>query len=293
MTQNHSKLSDDDLLRLLSKEEDRLPRAAVDELLRRLPGLRPRLTQIIEDEGRWEAQDWAPTHATFVLAKEKAPSSLEALLRGLDHAVTHDHAMVLDAADSMLASYGPDAIPTLIAACDRASADLCLWINDALTHIAEAHPTARDAVCAHLKKSALADGDRTVAICAAHNWLPYAGPKERETLELLADRGVIEDADVEEALEGRAELPMEPTFDWMEFYDPGAAAERQAQREAMEDGGDEPDVSIPDDPALDVLSRATDRPESSMPIVNAEPKVGRNDPCPCGSGKKYKKCCAS
>lgn len=26
------------------------------------------------------------------------------------------------------------------------------------------------------------------------------------------------------------------------------------------------------------------------PVVNA-PKVGRNDPCPCGSGKKYKKCC--
>lgn len=24
---------------------------------------------------------------------------------------------------------------------------------------------------------------------------------------------------------------------------------------------------------------------------NEEPKVGRNDPCPCGSGKKYKKCC--
>jgi preprotein translocase subunit SecA len=23
----------------------------------------------------------------------------------------------------------------------------------------------------------------------------------------------------------------------------------------------------------------------------AEPRVGRNDPCPCGSGKKYKKCC--
>ena len=21
------------------------------------------------------------------------------------------------------------------------------------------------------------------------------------------------------------------------------------------------------------------------------PEVGRNDPCPCGSGKKYKKCC--
>jgi uncharacterized protein YecA (UPF0149 family) len=25
--------------------------------------------------------------------------------------------------------------------------------------------------------------------------------------------------------------------------------------------------------------------------VKKAPKVGRNDPCPCGSGKKYKKCC--
>jgi SEC-C motif domain protein len=29
------------------------------------------------------------------------------------------------------------------------------------------------------------------------------------------------------------------------------------------------------------------------PIRRAEPKVGRNDPCPCGSGKKFKKCCES
>jgi preprotein translocase subunit SecA len=25
-------------------------------------------------------------------------------------------------------------------------------------------------------------------------------------------------------------------------------------------------------------------------VVNRDDKVGRNDPCPCGSGKKYKKC---
>jgi hypothetical protein len=26
-------------------------------------------------------------------------------------------------------------------------------------------------------------------------------------------------------------------------------------------------------------------------FVREQPKIGRNDPCPCGSGKKYKKCC--
>ncbi len=29
------------------------------------------------------------------------------------------------------------------------------------------------------------------------------------------------------------------------------------------------------------------------PLVHETPKVGRNDPCPCGSGKKYKKCCGA
>jgi len=29
------------------------------------------------------------------------------------------------------------------------------------------------------------------------------------------------------------------------------------------------------------------------PVKRAEEKVGRNDPCPCGSGKKYKKCCGA
>ena len=31
--------------------------------------------------------------------------------------------------------------------------------------------------------------------------------------------------------------------------------------------------------------------EKVATIVNESPKVGRNDPCPCGSGKKYKQCC--
>ena len=36
-------------------------------------------------------------------------------------------------------------------------------------------------------------------------------------------------------------------------------------------------------------------PKTSTPqnqtVINNEPRIGRNDPCPCGSGKKYKQCC--
>jgi uncharacterized short protein YbdD (DUF466 family) len=41
---------------------------------------------------------------------------------------------------------------------------------------------------------------------------------------------------------------------------------------------------------------AFDPPAASLaapptPVRRSEPKTGRNDPCPCGSGKKFKKCC--
>lgn len=42
-----------------------------------------------------------------------------------------------------------------------------------------------------------------------------------------------------------------------------------------------------DFPPLDI-----EPPAISLPYI-APPKTGRNDPCPCGSGKKYKKCCGA
>ena len=41
---------------------------------------------------------------------------------------------------------------------------------------------------------------------------------------------------------------------------------------------------------ITATSGATDGSDKKRPIKKGE-KVGRNDPCPCGSGKKYKKCC--
>jgi preprotein translocase subunit SecA len=42
--------------------------------------------------------------------------------------------------------------------------------------------------------------------------------------------------------------------------------------------------------ASDVVSEASEAVSKAQPIRTG-PKVGRNDPCPCGSGKKFKQCC--
>ena len=43
--------------------------------------------------------------------------------------------------------------------------------------------------------------------------------------------------------------------------------------------------------ASDVVSEAAAAVAEKAKPVRTGPKVGRNDPCPCGSGKKYKHCC--
>jgi preprotein translocase subunit SecA len=50
---------------------------------------------------------------------------------------------------------------------------------------------------------------------------------------------------------------------------------QQAQPELMIGGDDTPSTKQPSNPAT---------------ILREEPKLGRNDPCHCGSGKKYKQC---
>jgi SEC-C motif len=52
------------------------------------------------------------------------------------------------------------------------------------------------------------------------------------------------------------------------------------------------DPHNPDEEEIDVYTLVCEGfdEEPTGPIVREEPKIGRNDPCPCGSGKKFKKC---
>ena len=43
--------------------------------------------------------------------------------------------------------------------------------------------------------------------------------------------------------------------------------------------------------AKEITTGTPDKTVKAQPVRNKEKKVGPNDPCPCGSGKKYKKCC--
>ena len=77
----------------------------------------------------------------------------------------------------------------------------------------------------------------------------------------------VQDAEDVEAAETERRRQAEAQSKYYQHADPNAA---------KGEGGD---------------NTADDQPAKMTPVRREGPKVGRNDPCPCGSGKKYKQCC--
>lgn len=68
------------------------------------------------------------------------------------------------------------------------------------------------------------------------------------------------------------------------------ALERSQQPELVAEHNEAANV-YGHEPAAEPSFAGDPLPEGHRPLVRHDPKVGRNDPCPCGSGKKYKQCC--
>lgn len=82
-------------------------------------------------------------------------------------------------------------------------------------------------------------------------------------------------------------LEWERFTDPWEFYEPDAITKRQIRWREEDEKENRRNLSGDADYPADPY----DPYYFHEPYVRPEPKVGRNDPCPCGSGKKYKKCC--
>jgi uncharacterized protein len=79
-------------------------------------------------------------------------------------------------------------------------------------------------------------------------------------------------------------LPVDPDDD-------SADAESMREERAHIDGEhplDDLDVAI--ETVVDAVMDIADITRPREPVVRAQPKVGRNDPCPCGNGRKFKQC---
>ncbi len=298
----YSRLTDEALLALLHTEEDRLPRAAVDEFLARAPRMIGPLTQIISDPKRWDAAVpawWVPIHATFILGAIGGDEAMPGLLAAMREADRTECDWVISGLPAILGRLGKTIRPRLMEiALDRKQPPyLRAGACEALASTTLTDPAGREEIFG-LLASLFAepnpeDGFKDVVgnllldfrVTAARDALlafARAMEADRRKGKLLAIAFSTEH--VEETFFQQAPTLARYTQNWLDFYEPNAIAARQA-RWAKED------ASIPGDPDSREGWHSLADTVPTAPVLRLEPKVGRNDPCPCGSGKKYKKCC--
>ncbi|HTZ71537.1 MAG TPA: SEC-C metal-binding domain-containing protein [Acetobacteraceae bacterium] len=213
-------------------------------------------------------EDWSGLHAWRALGQLRAEAAATPLLDML-RAVGGDDA-AMDEVPVVLGMIGPSAIPRLAEWLD--DRDLEPWLffaaSSAIKEIAERHETARDS-CVALLAAQLEPARGIDSFLAGAVVAQLLDLNAIETYDII--RAAFERDAIDITIAGDLE-DVEISFG---LRTARATPRVNRRRNLMQRLGDRWNERTPEE-IYDLPPRA---------------EAGRNDPCPCGSGKKYKKCC--
>ncbi|MBA4072991.1 MAG: hypothetical protein C0497_14325 [Gemmatimonas sp.] len=309
----------EELIAALVCDEDRAPRSLIDECAQRGDALVDHLERLAADPLAWSERAtrgewWLPLHAAMIaglMPTERGGLHLVRLMRWMEAVGDVDlqdwlagywPALFLNKPDSVLPSLRELAEDRLVSWYMRNGAAEAL-----LAHGEARSPQAlADAIdwAAGLAANPQEDWDTRVVV--ASTLLDYAPLQHRALLERLAGEQDRLDTmfnldDVVRAFAAPGTMRQaDRSRDPWAFYSPETIADRQRRwtEESETDDGIEAKANafgiMPDDLPLDGsygVFGAGGFGEEVGSGVRGAPSAARNDPCPCGSGKKYKRCC--
>ena len=246
-------------LKRFAVAEQKLEPALREEVLALGPAAIPELLRILNDD-RLHVEDgpgagWPPIHAVDLLADLKATESIEPMLRLLCETDWDD--IIHDRIVQRLAELGPGVVEPALAILERG-----------------VHEDVHHAICCVLADVGVRDPRIYAQLCALFDEDEVFGAT------CLSDYG---DPAALPILEGAIE-DFEPDFD-----SPYGLMSLNELIDSYERLGGK--VSAELARHLASVRAEFESYGARVTPVKAAPKPGRNDPCPCGSGKKYKRCC--
>jgi hypothetical protein len=317
---NYAEMPTPVLIELLIQEEDRVTLAHIQELAARTDAVES-LRAWMPDENRWrEARDsmwWALYHAFTILSLTRRADLLDDLLQGYRYAYKENFDWLIEIGPAAFAQFGEAAVEPLIRfVMEQRTQAKRAWeitflrssLVTALARIALEHPAIAPRV-AEFVCARFSDPEETnPTFLGSILGQTFMLGKERvlEPMRDAFDRGAVDESiagDFEQTLNwfDPDKERDEPEYheDLLEFYKPEEIADRQArwkrnkeneERRAKQKEADEILERLGWDSANEEVAAPAGYSVSESGSLIRDVKVGRNDPCPCGSGKKYKKC---
>ncbi len=288
------------LMTVVTSSDDVLPFQVVTECASRKDAMVPLLRRHLENDSHWgdevdESDWWGLLHAIFILGLIPGEASAQSLLDAFRRTTFDEN----DNLSDWLSSYWPalcrDKMEFTTAPLQQIAenSDMywyarCQAVDCVLAAAAEKGTAALEkaidwlaAMCGDAAE------DPEFRVIAGNSLLDFPRERHREVMEALVDLqepdSMIANAftrdDIQHSLDS-GDCPEWQRFDnpW-QFYDPDEI-ERRQERWLREARDLEPD-------SYDLIEGGP-----GQPYLREQTKIGRNEPCPCGSGKKFKKCCA-
>jgi len=317
-------MSPEQILAVLERADRKLPVEAIEAAREQREQVVPLLIEVLRTataeakEGK-EHEGHAPFFALFLLAEFGAKEALPAIVEALALPEKYLEHLFGDAIS--------EAVPRIIAALADDPLELCRRIiddqsfewftrwamTDVLPYLVRDGRLSREEAVEFLRERlrlAIDRKDKEIVgpiVCAlADLWPQEALEDIRRAYSLnLVDDEIISLEDVEESQEGGPELAQKylaslpptgipDTIEELEMWASFASEDKTTRLERAQSE----EIELPDESFTFAGAEDYDDwdswdvyPQPTPTIRNERPRVGRNDPCPCGSGKKFKKCC--
>jgi hypothetical protein len=233
---------------------------------------------------------WAPVHAWRALGQLRAPEAIAPLLTLFQRADDSDDWVMSDLPEALALIGAPAIEPIASFLADSTRGEWArVTAADALGHIGQAHPDLHADCVARLAKQLekIADQPETVNTFVISALWDLRAVEAMPVIERAfasgrvdeSVNGDLEDVQIHFKLKTKREHPRKPNrLTKMSGEIAGMTDELHALENENSD-------------LREILDDLTFGQEP-QPYL-APPKTGRNDPCPCGSGKKCKKCCGA
>lgn len=250
------------------------------------------LRKVIQDGRYWDREDygggWLPIHAIHILPLINTKEALELLLDTIRYRSEELDYWLTENVASNLIAFGEDAIEDL----KRFSTDEILdsftrsTVTTALAFLTTKYPSHENDIKEHLLKLLNTTGDPTFACLVAGDLASFHDPSVMPDI-----RRAFEEDRMDEIIdnEEEIELTIAGEYDSVLFnackkypLDHFSRKNIEYLHSINDSNSMYDDIFLDDDP---FEFENNEKPKKI--------KIGRNEPCPCGSGKKYKKCCMS
>lgn len=240
-----------------------------------VPGLINLLTDKKLHNGPLESNDiWVPLYAWRILGQLRSADAIEPIISLLDF--LNDDDWALTEIPEVMGMIGEPAImPLCRVLLDQEGQEYSrIMASDCVVEIGKQHPELRDVVITQLREYLLSPDPA----CLDLNGLLVCGLIDLNAVEVIDEiRALFQQDYVDITISGDLE-------------DVELALGLRVKRETPN-----PHYGLSGMPDLNSLLDTEDSAYPETPLVKTHvrdaKKKGRNDPCPCGSGKKYKRCC--